>query len=155
MRRNSSWGRTARQPIQVRCGGDGSAGVIRLRRRFIGGLGVALGVGIPFGLTLARRFRFGLCFSCGLSFGLCRALGPLFGRDGRAAVGGLPHLLAALGVDDPFALGPFLALIGGFLGQLGLALDVDAPTGEASGEAGVLALLADCLLYTSPSPRDS
>ena len=36
------------------------------------------------------------------------------------------------------------ARVGGFgLGQLGLGLDVDGPAGEAAGEAGVLALLAD------------
>ena len=49
-------------------------------------------------------------------------------------------------------------------------LDVDMPTGETGGEAGVLAFLANgerkliigddnrrviCLLYTSPSPRDA
>ena len=74
---------------------------------------------------------------------LGRRLGPGLGRHGLAAVGGLPHLLAGLGVDDPLALGPVLGGVGLFLGQLGLALDVDAPAGEAGGEAGVLALLAD------------
>ena len=35
------------------------------------------------------------------------------------------------------------ACVGLLLGELGLALDVDPPAGEAGGEAGVLALLAD------------
>src|SRR5205085_12020521 len=39
---------------------------------------------------------------------------------------------------------PLLAAVAGlFLGQLRLALDVDAPPGQAGGEAGVLALLPD------------
>jgi hypothetical protein len=33
-----------------------------------------------------------------------------------------PHLLAADGVDDPFALGPVLVEVGLLLGELGLAL---------------------------------
>src|SRR5436305_2102090 len=46
-------------------------------------------------------------------------------------------------VGDPSALGVLDAAAGLLFLQLRLALDVDAPAGEARGEAGVLALLAD------------
>ena len=55
----------------------------------------------------------------------------------------MPHELTR-GVLDPLALGPLLTGVGLLLGQLGLALDVDAPAREAGGQAGVLALLPDC-----------
>src|SRR5438477_8612947 len=60
-----------------------------------------------------------------------RAGGPLLGRHALATLGRLPHHLARGLVLDPFALGPFLALVGGgLLRELCLALDVDAPPGE-------------------------
>ncbi len=72
---------------------------------------------------------------------------PLFGRDRFAAVGRLPLLFTGLGIDDPLALGPLLGVVvfdaEGFLSQLGLGLDVDAPAGQTVGEASVLPLLAD------------
>src|SRR5439155_2170198 len=75
---------------------------------------------------------------------LLTAVGPRLDRDGLASLGRLPHHLAGGLVGDPLALGPLLTGVAGLLlGQLGLALDVDAPTGEARGQAGVLALLAD------------
>ena len=79
---------------------------------------------------------------------LVRGLGhgrlvPLLGRHGLAALGRLPHLLAGGRVDHPFAFGPVLVEVGLLLGQLGLALDVDAPTGQPGGQTGVLPFLAD------------
>ena len=65
------------------------------------------------------------------------------GGQRRAALGRHPHLLAGLGVDDPLALGPLLAAVGLLVGELGLALDVDAPAGEPGREARVLAFLPD------------
>ena len=58
----------------------------------------------------------------------------------------MPLHLAGLGVGDPFAVGELGAAradASRLVGELGLALDVDAPAGEAGGETGVLALLAD------------
>ena len=68
---------------------------------------------------------------------------PFGHRDGFSALSWLPHHLSGL-VLHPFAFGPLLAPVTSlFLGQLRLALDVDAPTGEASGQSGVLPFLAD------------
>ena len=68
------------------------------------------------------------------------------GGHGGAAFGRLPDLLTGGRIEHPFALCPFLALpeqaICLFPG-LGLGLDVDAPTGQAGGQTGVLAFLAD------------
>ena len=65
----------------------------------------------------------------------------------HAAVGGVPLHLAGLGVGDPLALGVLdvarRTRRAGSPRQLRLATDVDAHAGEAGGEAGVLALLAD------------
>ena len=60
----------------------------------------------------------------------------------------MPLHLAGLGVGDPLALGVLdarrqLVARADALGELGLAADVDAHAGEAGGQAGVLALLAD------------
>src|SRR5439155_21237404 len=75
---------------------------------------------------------------------LLTAVGPRLDRDGLASLGRLPHHLAGGLVGDPLAFGPLLAGVAGLLlGQLGLALDVDAPARQPGGQAGVLALLAD------------
>ena len=70
--------------------------------------------------------------------------GPLARRDGFAAVGGNPGLLAGIRVRDPFPLCPLLSRVASFLlGNLGLALDVNAPAGQPGRQARVLTLAAD------------
>ena len=69
--------------------------------------------------TTSARLGHGL--GDGLALGLLLGAGlgvHCLGRHGLAALGGLPHLLAGLGVDDPLALGPVLVVVGLFLGQL-------------------------------------
>ena len=121
----------------------------RLGRWFVAGGGLGLnGLDHPFGtgrFVRRRRLR-GSRLAVGRSFpGGCLgrlARLPLLGGDAFAALGRAPHQLAR-GVLDPLPFGPVLAGVGLLLGQLGLALDVDAPACEAGGQAGVLALLPD------------
>src|SRR5690606_12361089 len=111
-----------------------------------------LGLGLDLGRLGLRRDRLGVALGTGVALGGDRGLGldalgdrglPVLGRQRRAALGRLPDLLAGLGVDHPLALGPLLLGVGLLLGELALALDVDAPAGQPGGEAGVLALLPD------------
>ena len=64
-------------------------------------------------------------------------------REGRTSLGRLPDLFACLFVADPLALGPVDIRVGGLLSHLGLAFDVDPPSGHPCRQASILTLLAD------------
>ena len=145
----------------LRCGACVAVGAPRRRRR----LGASLGVGAS-----ARGSRRRLRSSVGVGARLRRRLAVGGGcvaapaspsarrRRGRAArrartrprrreIASPPsagcHTSSPSAFVDPLALGVLDAAAGLLLGELGLALDVDAPAGEPRREAGVLAFLAD------------
>src|SRR5262249_20460954 len=146
IRTSFDWAALRRHPTHVRPGPrHGSAVAAGLLQ--VSGLGDrAISVSAGHRLEIRRRRHAGLGGLAGLG-----AARPLTGGD-HLALGRVPFELAGGLVAHPLALGVFDLLLllllgredaGLLVGQLALALDVDAPPGQAGSQAGVLALLPD------------